>query len=97
MSKKRDPKTDQPIPYGTGPLIGPLVKADIDGRMALGKKKYGEELRAFNGRSALLDAYEEAIDLTMYLRQALEEMWAIERRKKQIPLDTFEGNVLETM
>ena len=29
--------------------------------------------KAFNGRDALLDAYEEAIDLCMYLKQAIVE------------------------
>lgn len=28
---------------------------------------------AHNGRDALVDAYQEALDLTMYLRQAIEE------------------------
>ena len=30
-------------------------------------------LQAFNGRDALRDAYEEALDLCQYLRQALYE------------------------
>ena len=77
---------------GDGPAIGPLVKADIDERMVSGKKKYGTLLRAFNGRHALQDAYEEALDLVFYLRQALEEEAAIERRKQQKPLDTFPQN-----
>ncbi len=39
----------------------------------LGKQRYGTALYANNGRSALRDAYEEALDLACYLRQALEE------------------------
>jgi hypothetical protein len=30
-------------------------------------------LQAFNGRDALRDAYEEALDLACYLRQAIAE------------------------
>lgn len=50
-----------------------LVVADLQERARVGLRKYGEPLRAFNGRSALQDAYEEALDLAMYLRQRLEE------------------------
>ena len=35
--------------------------------------EYGEPLTTGNGRDALRDAYEEALDLCLYLRQALEE------------------------
>lgn len=50
-----------------------LVIADVEGRKQLGLRKYGTLLQAFNGRNALMDAYQEALDLLMYLRQALEE------------------------
>ncbi len=60
-------------PEGKGPEIAELVKADIEARAQMGEKKYGERLRAYNGRNALLDAYQEALDLCMYLRQRLEE------------------------
>ena len=50
-----------------------LVHADIDERERLGYVTYGGPLLAFNGRDALQDAYEEAIDQAMYLRQAIEE------------------------
>jgi Fe-S cluster assembly ATPase SufC len=39
----------------------------------MGKKKYGVPLRAHNGRNALQDAYEEAQDMMLYLKQALVE------------------------
>jgi len=53
--------------------IGELVQADIRGRMARGRDTYGTDLYAGNGREALRDAYEEALDLAMYLRQAMVE------------------------
>lgn len=64
---------NQPTPKGTGPAIGDLVCADIMARNELGIRKYGEALRAHNGRDALVDAYQEALDLCQYLRQAIEE------------------------
>ena len=63
----------QALPKGQGTEIAALVKQDIESRAKLGDLKYGERFRAFNGRNALLDAYQEALDLCMYLRQELEE------------------------
>ena len=53
--------------------LADMVKADIEARIQQGTEEYGERLRIFNGRDALLDAYEEALDLALYLKQALEE------------------------
>lgn len=50
-----------------------LVHRDLEGRKAKGIETYGRPLRAHNGRDALWDAYEEALDLACYLRQAIEE------------------------
>ena len=49
------------------------VLSDIHERVEDGTKKYGSPLQTFNGRSALWDAYQEAIDLVFYLRQAILE------------------------
>lgn len=46
---------------------------DVADRERIGQTKYGEPLTTFNGRSALQDAYEEALDLAMYLKQRLLE------------------------
>lgn len=56
--------------------IQDLVIRDIENRKAIGLKKYGTLLQAHNGRDALQDAYEEALDLCQYLRQAIEERGA---------------------
>lgn len=53
--------------------IWDLVVEDMKKRDAFGKSKYGVHLQAFNGRDVLQDAYEEALDLCVYLRQAIEE------------------------
>lgn len=55
------------------PAIWDLVTSDILNRDSIGLKTYGTRLHAFNGRDALWDAYEEALDLVVYLRQAIYE------------------------
>jgi hypothetical protein len=50
-----------------------LVIADVEARKAIGLAKYGTLLQPFNGRNALVDAYQEAGDLVQYLRQAKAE------------------------
>ena len=63
----------EPAPAGDGKVIFPLVITDIRERASMGKDKYGTHLRANNGRKPLVDAYQEALDLVMYLRQKIEE------------------------
>jgi hypothetical protein len=68
------PVAPQPAPLPTdGPAIWDLVIADMRERDRLGREKYGRPLQAHNGRDALVDAYQEALDLCVYLRQAIEE------------------------
>lgn len=55
------------------PYIWDLVNADIQERDNMGAAKHGTRLQAFNGRDVLIDAYQEALDLVVYLRQALYE------------------------
>jgi hypothetical protein len=55
------------------PPVWPLVVADIQARDADGRRKYGTPLQPHNGRDALVDAYQEALDLAVYLRQAIYE------------------------
>lgn len=51
----------------------PRVITDLHLRAEKGMKTYGGPLETFNGRSALWDAYQEAIDLVMYLKQLIME------------------------
>ena len=61
-------------PKGTnGKPIWDLVVEDMRERDREGRRKYGTPLQAENGRDALVDAYQEALDLVVYLRQAIEE------------------------
>lgn len=50
-----------------------LVMADMQARDAMGAAKYGQRLAAHDGRDALRDAYQEALDLAVYLRKAMYE------------------------
>lgn len=55
------------------PVIHDLVSAELYSRLAIGIKTYGTPLQPHNGRDALRDAYEEALDMACYLRQAMYE------------------------
>lgn len=73
MSTRRTHDT-QPLPQpNDGPSVHALLARDIAGRLDLGVRKYGTPLKPHNGRDALRDAYEEALDLCCYLRQTLYE------------------------
>lgn len=61
----------QPPPEPHGDIVLGHVLADVRERAVLGYEKYGTALRVHNGRDPLWDAYQEAIDLVMYLRQEL--------------------------
>lgn len=54
------------------------ILADIEARKQLGIKKYGTALQAHNGRNARMDAYQEVLDLLMYLRQDIEEQGGVD-------------------
>jgi len=55
------------------PDINKLVQQDLEERAKVGEITYGTRLKPFNGRDALVDAYQEALDLCVYLRQVIEE------------------------
>lgn len=65
---------EQPAPVGNDqPAVWDLVIADMHERDHVGRQRYGTPLQPANGRDALLDAYQEALDLCVYLRQAIYE------------------------
>lgn len=55
------------------PAVQDLVVQDIEARKLVGIRRYGTLLQPHNGRDCLMDAYQEALDLVMYLRQAIFE------------------------
>lgn len=55
------------------PAVWDLVITDMQARDQEGLKKYGMHLQPHNGRDVLVDSYQEALDLCVYLRQAIYE------------------------
>lgn len=69
-----NPASPQPEPISSQHRkIVDLVIDDIYQRSEAGIKKYGVPLQGFNGRDWLIDAYQEALDHAMYLRQGIFE------------------------
>lgn len=82
MKSLNDP---QPMPLPVdGPDIWELVIVDMRQRNAVGLGKYGVPLRAGDGRDHLVDAYQEALDLAVYLRQEIQERGAGVRFRRRI-------------
>ena len=71
-SKSNNEKEPQPI-KNDHPAVWNLVLADIAERDLIGLAKYGTRLQPFNGRDVLKDSFQEALDLVVYLRQAIYE------------------------
>lgn len=65
--------TPQPPPQPGRQEVLALVLQDLQDRAVIGEPKYGVRLMTHNGRDAMWDAYQEALDLAMYLRQAIAE------------------------
>lgn len=72
MNETRVDDQPQPVP-NAGVPVWDLVVADMKARDHVGRARYGTPLQAGNGRDALIDAYQEALDLCVYLRQAIAE------------------------
>lgn len=78
-----DLNAPQPPPTSddAGPEVWPSLLADVqmsdalralcEERDAMGRAKYGTPLRVHNGREPLVDALQEALDLAVYLHQAM--------------------------
>lgn len=55
--------------WGLGSRVSEAICEGIEGRRELGLRKYKTVLQPHNGRDALVDAWEEALDLLCYLYQ----------------------------
>lgn len=74
MSEPASLTTPEPPPKPNElPAVWHLVVTDMSARDAYGRRTYGTPLQPHNGRDALKDAYQEALDLVVYLRQAIYE------------------------
>lgn len=57
---------------GARPLVVARLLPDMRARDAKGTEAYGVPLQVENGRDAAVDAYQEALDLTVHARQQWE-------------------------
>lgn len=65
---------DQPLPIdSSNPVIHDLVVEDVRKRLELGISRYGQGLKAFDGRDTLRDMYEEQLDAACYTRKLMYE------------------------
>lgn len=70
---RQEATTHEPPPRpGRGDLWHDVIR-DMEARREAGIERYGTPLQARNGRDALVDAYQEALDLVVYLRQVIVE------------------------
>lgn len=70
---------DQPPPKPNGGKpIWDLVLRDMQERDRVGRQRYGTPLQTNNGRNMLVDAYQEVLDLAVYLRGEIAEREALE-------------------
>lgn len=69
----RNAAKEQPQPSGDGKPVIQEVIQDILAREQKGIQTYGTTLKTNNGRDSLLDAYQEVLDLAIYLKQKIME------------------------
>lgn len=55
------------------PAVWGLVIKDMQDRDHFGAQKYGQRLKPHDGRNTLVDAYQEVLDLAVYLRKKIYE------------------------
>ena len=77
----------QNMPNGEGLDIVDLVIDDLKARSEIGLQKYGQKLKSFNGRSALIDAYQEVLDLAQYIKQHIVENESLKAENERLKND----------
>lgn len=97
MSDVRDPATDQPLPKGGEVEVQQALINAIAARRELGIRKYGQPVMTHNGRNPLRDAWEEVIDLAVYLTQALLESGEDLEALNEVTARGGSGTVTTTM
>lgn len=71
--KRTNASLKQPAPSEGEAVVVDQVVKDLNERAEHGLKIYGTKLKTNNGRDALWDAYQESLDLCLYLRQRIME------------------------
>ena len=72
MEKKIIQNQPQPTENHERP-VWEMVIEDMKERDEIGRERYGTQLQPFNSRNSLVDAYQEVLDLAVYLRQKIYE------------------------
>jgi len=72
-----------------------LVIQDMKDRDNTGLEKYGTRLQPFNGRNSLIDAYQEVLDLAVYLRQTIYEEGLVVSEETTTVLDELSNRVIQ--
>lgn len=75
------PDEPPPVPNAGVPVWNLVIK-DMGERDQLGRERYGTPLQTNNGRDHLVDAYQEGLDLVVYLRAKIEEL-----KTQPVPID----------
>ena len=91
MSEKtKDRPEDQRMPVASdSPPMHDVAAMLLESRKQLGIKRYGKALQAFNGRDAVQDVLEEALDSAAYAAQLAWE--------QSHPEETYVGVLIETL
>jgi hypothetical protein len=77
---------EPPPVAGDGDMWAEVI-SDMTERREFGLAKYGTPLQRWNGRNASVDAYQEVLDLIVYLRQAVTEQSTVRTRLEVIRAD----------
>ena len=87
------PAEKEPQPIRTGMPeqedVFPKVHSDLEEREAYGMKEYGGPLVTNDGRNNLWDAYQESLDLAVYLRKEI-----MEREQSPVQLKVLMATIL---
>lgn len=72
------------------PAIWDLVIEDMRDRDQFGSSKYKTRLKGFDGRKSLWDAYQEILDLSVYIRKEIyEQQHALEHPEVKPPKENY--------
>jgi hypothetical protein len=84
QKQRRQRPGDQPLPTEGQQNVQDALIDLIKERRDLGVQRYGRPLQTFNGRNAVRDALEEALDLATYLMQVEMETKATQARIREV-------------
>ena len=66
------------------PAVWQMVIKDMVDRDHFGREKYGTPLQPMNGRNSPKDAYEEVLDLAVYMKTTSEEIKFLDKELREL-------------